>query len=187
MADADAKRYETPTTGLPLAQGDLFWDCPLPILQAWKIDDTGDGTKKIAGTASVNTAPKQVVVLTQTCDLRKRDKEGNLALSQVAVAPVFARDQMRLNKDQWVNVEKGKTFGLYHLPPFPTGDGHNTLPDSLIDLRGVCTVPRALLDDLCKEGFQRLRIKELYREHLALHFAFSYFRIGLPDEDDTAR
>jgi len=42
-------------------------------------------------------------------------------------------------------------------------------------------MPRALLENLIKEGKRPARIRTPYREHLSQHFSITYARIGLPE------
>jgi hypothetical protein len=82
------------------------------------------------------------------------------------------RDQIRL----------GKMLGLYYLPAAPEPI---PVPESIIDLRDLHTVPRALLEKLAADGHRPARLNTPYREHLAQHFAVSYMRIALPEQYDT--
>jgi hypothetical protein len=55
----------------------------------------------------------------------------------------------------------------------------------VVDLRRLHTVRLDLLRDLCRAGRRRGRVRPLYREHLAKHFADTYSRIGLPRPYET--
>jgi hypothetical protein len=46
-------------------------------------------------------------------------------------------------------------------------------------------MPRAMLDNLIKEGKRAARIRTPYREHLAQHLSITYARIGLPEPYPT--
>jgi hypothetical protein len=80
------------------------------------------------------------------------------------------------------NVRRGQVYGWYFLPAHPSCPG---LPESLVDLRDLHTVPRALLEGLRDEGRLVCRLITPYREHLAQHFAVTYSRIGLPEPYGT--
>jgi hypothetical protein len=77
------------------------------------------------------------------------------------------------------HVRLGKMFGLYYLPAAPEPI---PVPESIIDLRDLHTVPRTLLEKLAADGHRPARLATPYREHLAQHFAVSYMRIALPDQ-----
>lgn len=78
------------------------------------------------------------------------------------------RDQVRLHK----------VFGWYFLPAAaPPID----LPESVIDLRDLHTIPIEVLDQLVTEGKRVARLTSPFREHLAQHFAVTYMRIALPE------
>jgi hypothetical protein len=59
------------------------------------------------------------------------------------------------------------------------------LSESIVDLRDLHTVPRAMLERLIQEGKRITRIATPYREHLAQHFSTTYSRIGLPEPYET--
>jgi hypothetical protein len=75
----------------------------------------------------------------------------------------------------------GRVFGWYFLPQHQ----QLGLPEMIVDLRQLHTVPLDLLTGLCRRGQRRARVQPLYREHLAKHFADSYSRIGLPAPYET--
>ncbi len=79
------------------------------------------------------------------------------------------RDQIRAHR----------VYGWYFLP------AGTTVAESVIDLRDLHTVPRAVLDRLLQEGKRLARIRTPYREHLGQHFANTYARIGLPEPYPT--
>jgi hypothetical protein len=55
------------------------------------------------------------------------------------------------------------------------------VPESLVDLRDLHTVPRALMEGLRDQGRLVCRLITPYRKHLAQHFSVTYSRIGLPE------
>jgi hypothetical protein len=59
------------------------------------------------------------------------------------------------------------------------------LPESIVDLHDLHTVPRAVLERLIADGKRLGRLLSPYREHLAQHFAVTYMRIGLPAPFET--
>lgn len=78
------------------------------------------------------------------------------------------RDQLR----------RGQVYGWYFLPAAPEP---LALSESIIDLRDLHTVPRAVLDRLIAGGKRVCRLVTPYREHLAQHLMVTYARIGLPE------
>ena len=59
------------------------------------------------------------------------------------------------------------------------------LNEMIVDLRQLHTVDVSHLRHLCQSGHRKARIKPIYREHLAKHFADTYSRIGLPRPYET--
>ena len=68
--------------------------------------------------------------------------------------------------------------GWYFLPK---AEAPASLPESIVDMRDLHTMPRAYLDRLIAEGRRVCRVVTPYREHLNQHFAITYMRIGLPE------
>jgi hypothetical protein len=120
-------------------------------------------------------------VLTQACDLAQA-KSTKVLVAMVQPAQ-FVVDQGVLKaavvRDQ---VRRGLVYGWYFLsaapPPIP-------LPESIVDLRELHTLPRQVLERLCSDGKRICRLATPYREHLAQHFAVTYMRIGLPAAYET--
>jgi hypothetical protein len=80
--------------------------------------------------------------------------------------------QSKMIRDQ---IRTHKVYGWYFLPAGTSVD------ESIVDLRDLHTLPRALLDNLIAEGKRVARIRTPFREHLAQHFSITYARIGLPE------
>ena len=152
--------------GASLSQGDVFDDCPILLWMA-----AGAGRELIERQV-------RVIVLTQACDL------AQAKAARVTVAVIHDAQEMvsqghlksALIRDQ---IRNHRVYGWYFLP---TGPG---LPESLVDLRDLHTVPRELLDELIAGGKRVARLLTPYREHLAQHFATTYARIALPEPFET--
>jgi hypothetical protein len=78
-------------------------------------------------------------------------------------------------------IRAGRVWGLYFLP----AQSELGLEEMIVDLRRLHTVRLDLLSTLCRAGRRRGRVRPLYREHLARHFADTFSRIGLPQPYDT--
>ena len=163
--------YTIPALDAELTQGDVIDDCPI---LTWA---RPEGTKPSQW--EVRQTRERVVIITQACDL------ANSKTSKIQVAIAHTCDRLvqagilkpALIKDQ---VRMHRVFGLYFLPEFSS-----TLPESIVDLRDIHTVPRELLENL--RGLQKriVRLNTPYREHLAQHFAVTFSRIALPEPYET--
>jgi hypothetical protein len=153
--------YELPSTA-PLMQGEIIDDCPILF---WQTRNAGwDATE----------STEQVLILTQACDL------SSAKTTRVQVAIVHAAQRLvdlGLLKAQTVvqNVRRHQVFGWYFLP------AGERLPESIVDLRDIHTVPVDLLLELARGGKRRCALATPFREHLAQHFSVTYSRIGLPE------
>ena len=124
---------------------------------------------------------ERVIVLTQACDLAQTKTTKVLVALLHAAQLLVDRGVLKAPtiRDQ---LRRGVVYGWYFLPaaaaPIP-------LPESIIDLHDLHTVPRAVLERLIAEGKRVCRLLPPYREHLAQHFAVTYMRIGLPGPYET--
>jgi hypothetical protein len=158
--------YATIPADTLLTQGDILDNCPV-----YRHDESGDAERFTA----------RVIVLTQACDIAQ-NKADLVVVATISTAEdvieagalkaAAIRDQVRM----------GRVFGWYYLPAAPEPI---PIPESIIDLRDLHTVPRATLEKLAADGRRPARLVTPYREHLAQHFAVSYMRIALPDAYQT--
>jgi hypothetical protein len=164
--------YELRPTDPALSQGDILNDCPLFSFPT----DGWDVT--VAPTST--SYREQVIVLTQACDLAQaKTNRAVVAVLHPAESLVSAGFvKASVVKDQ---VRRGQVFGLYYLP----ASDLLGLPESLVDLRDLHTVPLVALNRLIATGKRVGRLITPYREHLAQHFAVTYMRIALPEAYET--
>ena len=156
-----------------LTQGDILDGCPL-VFWADAVREVVEGDKPMSVRA-------RVIILTQACDLAN-DKTVRAVVSVVHDADHLIQTGRVKEKFVRDNVRKGQVYGWYFLPTHATCPG---FPESLVDLRDLHTVPRALLEGLRDQGKHVCRLMTPYREHLAQHFSVSYSRIGLPEPYGT--
>lgn len=159
--------YKAITPSIPLTQGDIIEDCPLVYVE--KLPSESGATQFAQGESR-----ERVLVLTQACDL------ANTKTFKVQVAIVHETEhlvQAGILKGQTVReqVRRHQVFGWYFLP------ASDEIPECLVDLRDVHTVPRELLEMLVNSGHRRVTLISPYREHLAQHFGVTYSRIALPE------
>jgi hypothetical protein len=162
--------FTVPAVSDLLTQGDLLDDCPLVSLRPDRI--TTD-PRAIA----VQRWLARIIVLTQACDLAQPKTD------LVLVAPV--RDAQKLVEQGVLkgtivrdHVRRHLVFGWYFIPASPAP---LALPEALIDLRDVHSVPRVVLEQLIRSGKRVASLVSPYREHLAQHFAVTYMRVALPE------
>jgi hypothetical protein len=166
--------FEAPLPSVPLTQGDIVEDCPLVILDPpGAIGDEKDPPTKLW--------KARVVVLTQACDL-VQSKSARVLVAQVHEAKSLVEQGLLKSATVRDQVRRHQVFGWYFLPAIPTPIA---LPESLVNLRDLFSVPRALLDNLVANGKRKARLLSPYREHLAQHFAVTYMRVALPEPYDT--
>jgi hypothetical protein len=160
-------------TAVPLSQGDILDDCALVF---WP-----DQIREIAENAEPHSVQARVIILTQACDLAN-EKTVRAAVAVVHNAGHLVQTGRLKEKFIRDNVRKGQVYGWYFLPAH---ESCPELPESLVDLRDLHTVPRTLLEGLRDRGKHICRLVTPYREHLGQHFSVTYSRIGLPEPYGT--
>lgn len=158
---------------VPLSQGDIFDECPLVF---W-----ADQTRQITEQDRAHRVRARVIVLTQACDLAN-DKTERVVVALVHDAGELVRTGRLKEKIIRDSVRRGQVHGWYFLPAH---ESCPRLPESLVDLRDLHTLPRTLLEGLRDQGRHVCRLVTPFREHLAQHFSVTYSRIGLPEPYGT--
>ncbi len=158
----------------PLMQGDLIDDCPLVSfdLKLTPIDWNDPPTKWWTA---------RVIILTQACDLA-RANDTSVLVAQVHDAQKLVADGVLKGPTIRDQMRRHLVYGWYFMPAVTDP---LLLPESLIDLRDVHSVPRVVLEQLVAGGKRVASLVSPYREHLAQHFAVTYMRIALPEPYPT--
>jgi hypothetical protein len=164
--------YVAPAPEESLSQGDILDACPIFGLEVVSV-----------GSVDLDAAParwrESVVVLTQACDLAQTKTTKSWSPSSSQPSSWWNRGYESPNHPE---VRRGLVYGWYFLPAAPAPI---PLPESVVDLHDLHTVPRAVLERLIANGKRVCRLLPPYREHLAQHFAVTYMRIGLPAPYET--
>jgi len=158
----------------PMTQGDIINECPLVGLDA--TESPGD-----LRNIPVQRWRARVIVLTQACDLAQA-KSGRVLVAQVHDAQQLVESGILKGPLIRDHIRRHLVFGWYFLP---AATAPVSLPESLIDLRDIHSVPRVVLEQLIKGGKRVARLMPPYREHLAQHFAVTYMRVALPEPYET--
>lgn len=164
--------YDLPKADDSLDQGDIIDACPLA-----QVVTMPDDPKQ---TSRGSVSQSRVIVLTQTCDLAQ-DKTPFVNVAEVYDAQNLVDNGILKPTDIKGPLRAGRVWGWYFLP----ADAALALPEMIVDFRRLYTLPLALLRGLCQGGQRRGRVRILYREHLAKHFADTFSRIGLPRPYET--
>ncbi len=160
--------YSIPTLSESLMQGDMVQECPIVYWDSASLNDEPES----------DSSSVSVLVLTQSCDLTNAKSNRILVAVVHTVQDLVQRGvlQPKLIRDQ---IRMHRVYGWYFLPAGPQ------VEESIVDLRDLHTLPRALLEGLIRQGKRYARMTTPYREHLAQHFATTYSRIALPEPYDT--
>ncbi|MFH1051836.1 MAG: hypothetical protein V1779_13020 [bacterium] len=152
-----------------LQQGDLIKSCPIIIPpNNYSPNEKYD----------VDTAEYDVVVMSQSCDL-KQDK-----IDIILVCPYYPFNFLEEQSEYYRSLRgkeelrKGLIPG-YHLlhPCDEKGFETNLL---FVDFRNIFGVHKNFLKEHVKKINKRIRLLPPYREHLSQAFARYFMRVGLP-------
>ncbi len=164
--------YPVVSASEPLQQGNVFFNCliialpdPLLFLAVYQ----GDPHATLVNTT---IAFADIIVLTHSCDIPKRDVDKVLVCPHRDVMEVASR------KEERANIRKGRVLA-YHLIEACEIEGYE-FEQRVIDFRLVTVVPKVFLEELSQRLGYRVRLLPPYREKMAQAFAFYFGRIGLP-------
>jgi hypothetical protein len=155
-----------------LDQGDVIDNCAILTLASFHAETGSPETAEFGN--------RRVIVLTQTCDFAN-SKTDAVNVGEVFDAQFLVDAGYFKPSDIKGPVRAGRVWGWYFLP----ADTALGLPEMIVDLRRLHTIRLDLLVLLCKYNQRRGRVRPLYREHLAKHFADTFSRIGLPRPYET--
>lgn len=166
--------FFVPPLDIPLTQGDILDECPLVRFAA---PESPSDLRNLP----VKQWFGRIIVLTQACDLVQA-KSGRVLVARVHGAQDLIDEGVLKGPTVRDQMRRHLVFGWYFLPavtvPIP-------LPESLIDLRDIHSVPRVVLEQLVAGGKRGASLASPYREHLAQHFAVTYMRVALPEPYPT--
>lgn len=166
--------YRVVDAGEPLQQGDIFFNCPVVALpEPVFFLDIYQGKQPVTP-VSATVVFADVIVLTHSCDIPKRD------LDRVLVCPHRDVLEVATRKEERANIRKGRVLA-YHLIEACEIEGYE-FGQRVIDFRLVTVVPKVFLEELAQLIGRRVRLLPPYREKMAQAFAFYFGRIGLPKD-----
>lgn len=164
--------------GDALEQGDILERCPIfeiPKDFPWPLiaDDVG--------TLDIDVSERDLVVLSQSCDLAAGQKSD---MWQVLLCPVCSISDVAK-----VSRFLGSPYGQEHcrrghLPAYHMIDGCKderwSREVSVVSFRDVWGLPLAFVRKVAAACGPRARMQSPYKEHLAQAFARYFMRVGLP-------
>ena len=176
----------------PLDQGDLVFNCPVASWQEGSVELAEGGATPSRLKDRVVLSLMDVVVMTQTCDLRHRKVSYVILCPHhplAAYREAWEEDQTRRGQNatsrSWCRHLDDVIAGqVWNLSVLNSEEGEGYKADlRIVDFHEVFSLPRDFLESwLTKEGKDRIRLLPPYREHLSQAFARFFMRVGLPTE-----
>lgn len=192
MTTTNSDWYERVGANTSLTQGDVIMGCPIATW-ADPVDTPSEPDPIEALKANQCVVQKDVIVMTQACDL------ANRRVRHVVLCPhydlVYYRDNVfvpakhKANPGKGIDkgafksfcseVTKGFRWNLFLMDPVSLDDCR--MEHRIVDFHEVFSIPLVFLEMLIpKQNESRFRLLSPYREHLSQSFARSYMRVGLP-------
>lgn len=157
-------------SGLDVEQGDLFENCPVFLPPEDLADRPSDSAVFV-------WEERDVVVMTQTCDLaRGREKVTEILLCQVWNRSELTQGHLATPRGL-EDVRRGNLPG-FHLLAECALEGFSR-EIRVVDFRRIYSLPVAFLQRRGSAQGDRLRLLPPYREHLSQAFARYFMRVGL--------
>ena len=170
--NSDGYPWYAVVQGEDLAQGDLFDRCPV-FLPPVDMDES-------AQEASFSWEERDVIVITQTCDL----VPGREKVTEVLLCATWRRSDLKsghLSSDRGLeDARRGNLPGYHLLAACDLTDNMREL--RVVDFRRVYSLPLTFVRKRAARTGNRLRLLPPYREHLSQAFARYFMRVGLPQD-----
>jgi hypothetical protein len=179
--------YEEVDPTVSLTQGDLVFECPVPIWDSSKFEVDKDVTKDVL-LAARKVVKADVVVMSQACDL-EHGKVQDVILCQHISLSDYKIEWERIRKASgvgigakaWESECKRLNDGLVWHKALLNSDPNIGLEHRVVDFYNVYTLPKPFLEKLIiNADKKRPRLLPPYREHLSQGFARFFMRVGLP-------
>jgi hypothetical protein len=167
--------------GQELEQGDFVKRCPVYVPEYIPtIAEETDAEKTIKYSLQTKEYTFNVVVMTQSCDLRP-DKISFVVLCPYwSLEEMIARDENLRPKKMQEKIRQGyiPNYHMLHecrLSKMPHGI-------QIVDFRLTFTMPFNFLTQFAESQGERLRLLSPYKEKLSHAFGHFFSRVGLPQD-----
>ena len=159
--------YTEIQTNEPLMQGQIIFKCPVLVLSSTV--EVNDLEEEQEAELNALIVEKDVIVLTQACDLENQN------VDQVLLAEIIDSD----SKNAAIEINTGKRPRRHLLNR--KIDGEVQMNYKVVDFSYVYTLPLSYLQPQLKNLGIRLQLNTPYAEYVSQRFGAYYSRIGLPN------
>lgn len=158
--------------GGTLEQGDLLFQCPVSVLVSLGLPVAPDQT------VQVDIQYIDVVVMTQSCDLRNGKTPDVVLCAHSGVDEAKQHNLPLAKKETLAEILKGRRPRYTLL----NRSALRPLDLRIVDCGRVFCLPFSFVQELAISQGPRLRLRSPYREHLSQAFARFFMRVGLPQD-----
>jgi len=168
--------YEEIYKSCELTQGDVIYDCLIPLPKKEWFQAIANNEEKIEGSLDMQQA--NIVILSQACDI------SNDKIDFIVACPIWPLDKWAQGGDYYKSSGGRKSLRqgkepAYHLLNKHCSDAI-THEYSVVDFHRIYSLPKSYLETIAEGIKVRLRLLPPYREHLSQAFARYFMRVGLP-------
>lgn len=162
-----------------LLQGDILLHCPIVTVLdplPWPLQSDAK--------FSVGVTARNLVVMTQSCDL-ENDKVEDVLLAQLVSWPQTVRDEKHRGNQFILSAQFRRQLIAGNVPGLSLLHKRLTEPQldrSVVNFHHLYSLPKSFLQKFTASLGTRLRLRSPYREHLAQAFARYFMRVGLPHD-----
>jgi len=155
--------------GSELEQGDILCNYPVAMVYI---------ARSANGKPDVLVEQRDVVVLTQTCDILK-ESQASILVAQVVDYNVLCRiSSPEVSGERYRNkLIENTVIAMFLLPEHEIG---LSFPWSIVSFRDLYVSPKDDARMFAQSLGPRLRLRSPYKEHLSQSFARFMMRVGLP-------
>ena len=153
-----------------IEQGDFLSECPVLVPSEDLATVLLQATEGKEISSNYNLRLANLIVVTQSCDLLKKE------VTQVLLCSHFPTDGY--GQEMLESIRKEHRPNL-HLIEACEIEQHKS-EQRIVDFRTVYTLPKDFVTAFLNKQPSRLRLLPPYREHLAQAFARYFMRVGLP-------
>lgn len=174
--------YEEISYSDELSQGDIIYDCPIPLPSSGVYEELRQVESDSGQTAEieepVNIQHANIVVMTQSCDIEQNKVDSLIVCPVWTLAElVEAHHYFEASKAR-EQLRQGREPAFHLLNEYSSETIDFSL--SVVEFHRLYALPKEYLQSVASGTALRLRLLPPYREHLSQAFARYFMRVGLP-------
>lgn len=174
--------YEEISYSDELSQGELIYDCPIPVPSSGVYQELrqveGDSGQTVEIEEPVDIQHANIVIMTQSCDIEQNKVDSLIVCPVWSLSELVASHQYFEASKAREQLRQGKEPAFHLLNEYKSETVEMSL--SVVEFHRIYALPKEYLQAVASNTAVRLRVLPPYREHLSQAFARYFMRVGLP-------